>query len=836
MPRKHKHIGGIIGADPVVSVTGKFMLIGGGGGGAGPKNPGLPGGGGGGGVVYGSSFSFSTNSYAIVVGNGGASVGYDYYGNAGLDTTGFGFTAKGGGGGAGGGSSYGEDQSAGGSGGGPSGSSTQDAYSGTSNVTGHGYSGGPGSSAVPYTGGGGGGAGGAGGTGTGGDGLTNSFLNDIEYGEEDGNTGNYYVAGGGGGGIYGDAQYDGTQAAGGLGGGGEGSVGGAGTINDAVAGTDGYGGGGGGGNQIGATANYKVGEAGGKGAVLVWLPQSYSLGADFTGSATTSAKTVGGVAGTLITFTTSGTWSPTLARASGVFNLGGLSGDGASTTRPTRLWGGITGRSLVERLAGANVIDHSLRFDGLGDYLTQTQGAGDTQKMTFSAWLKTEDAGWVFSAYLSSVIDGAFDVLTHNGGLQARFGVNGNTYNRSSNVSGGAFSANEWHHVVWSVDTTSADRVKIYVDGSEVSAYRTENSGALPLNYNTTAINNSGATVTLADLANYEGTNYQFGGQLAEVHFIDGQALTAADFGENNASGQWVPKEVTGVTYGTNGFYLDFADSSTASALGTDATTNSNNFTVNGGITPDDQLIDTPNLRFATLDPDTASNSASVLSNANLTQDIGTTLGVTLSDASFSAGKYYAEVRIDNMGSPANAWVGVSGNNDTTWDGGYYWGALAGNGTGRQYSASSNDTFGSNPAVGDIIQIAVDRDNGKIWWGLNGTWQQNGGTSPDPATGTDAAYTDASGPLGTQTLRFGSQDGSGNDVNTELTWNFGQDHTFAGSKSPLTSPETDDDGNGEFYYQPPSGFKALATTVVAGSDTLPTTGVLSLAEHYQTKL
>lgn len=344
------YIGGIIGADPLVSVTGQFMLIGGGGGGSGSANPGLPGGGGGGGVVYGSSFSFSTGSYAIVVGDGGASAAHLYYGNAGYDTTGFGFTAKGGGGGVGGGSG-GTPAYNGGSGGGPNGSSTQATYSGTDNVTGYGSSGGSGSSVIPYTGGGGGGAGGAGGTGTGGDGLTNSFLNDIQYGELSG--GNYYVAGGGGGGRY-NVGTTASAAAGGLGGGGDGAVGGDSTTSPATVGTNGYGGGGGGGNQIGASASYYDGEAGGKGAVLVWLPQSYSLGSDYTGSATTSAKTVGGVAGTLITFTTSGTWSPTLAqtpRTSGVFNLGGLSGDGASTTRPSRRWGGITGRSLVDNNA-----------------------------------------------------------------------------------------------------------------------------------------------------------------------------------------------------------------------------------------------------------------------------------------------------------------------------------------------------------------------------------------------------------------------------------------------------------------------------------------------------
>lgn len=282
----------------------QFLLIGGGGSGSGPVSPGRPGGGGAGGVVYASSWEFSRGDYTITVGTGGVARGYNYAGDKGLNTLAFGFTAEGGGGGKGGGSTGGVEVN-GGSGGGNSGSSTQNTYSGTANVTGYGNNGGINTNAPNYIGGGGGGAGGNGGgsgsEGLGGAGLTNSFLNDIQYGENVG--GNYYVAGGGGGGSYG-----GTQRSGGAGGGGAGAKGNSNPQINAVAGTDGYGGGGGGGNRSGfQPLIYLSSGAGGDGVVLVWLPGSHS--ANYTGTVTTSSKTVNGVSGTLLKFTSSGTWT-----------------------------------------------------------------------------------------------------------------------------------------------------------------------------------------------------------------------------------------------------------------------------------------------------------------------------------------------------------------------------------------------------------------------------------------------------------------------------------------------------------------------------------------------
>ena len=83
------------------------------------------------------------------------------------------------------------------------------------------------------------------------------------------------------------------------------------------------------------------------------------------------------------------------------------------------------------------------------------------------------------------------------------------------------------------------------------------------------------------------------------MHFVDGTALTASDFGETDNNGTWIPKKYTG-TYGTNGFYLDFEDTSSVAALGTDSSGNSNTWTVNNisltAGTTYDSMTDVPTL------------------------------------------------------------------------------------------------------------------------------------------------------------------------------------------------------------------------------------------------
>ncbi len=155
-----------------------------------------------------------------------------------------------------------------------------------------------------------------------------------------------------------------------------------------------------------------------------------------------------------------------------------------------------------------------------------------------------------------------------------------------------------WYHIVVAVDTTlgTADnRVKMYINGVEETSFSASNN---PGQNDTFGISNNSAAMRIG-MDNSASSSRTFDGYMAETYFIDGQQLNASNFGETDAStGQWIPKEYKG-TYGTNGFYLDFADKSntTATTLGKDSSGNSNNFTPNNFNTYD-VFPDTPTNNF----------------------------------------------------------------------------------------------------------------------------------------------------------------------------------------------------------------------------------------------
>jgi hypothetical protein len=135
-----------------------------------------------------------------------------------------------------------------------------------------------------------------------------------------------------------------------------------------------------------------------------------------------------------------------------------------------------------------------------------------------------------------------------------------------------------WYHLVFALDTTQAtasNRLKLYVNGIEVTQFSATTYPSL--NYdgfvNAATAHNIGR--------NPDAPTQKFDGYLADIHFIDGQALDPTSFGEFDTNGVWQPIDASGLTFGTNGFHLPFSDNSTAAALGTDTSSNGNTWTVN---------------------------------------------------------------------------------------------------------------------------------------------------------------------------------------------------------------------------------------------------------------
>jgi hypothetical protein len=239
-------------------------------------------------------------------------------------------------------------------------------------------------------------------------------------------------------------------------------------------------------------------------------------------------------------------------------------------------------------------IQRSLRFNSADSaYLSRTfASAGNRRTWTWSGWVKRVSSGT--TQHLIRTNTTPITLLRFEAGDSLYFYSVGVSAEIRTTALYRDFSA--WYHVVLAVDTTqatSSNRIKLYVNGVQVTAFSTETypSQNTELGINTASAHAIGATTTPDEFANQ---------YLADVHFIDGSALTPSSFGENDTdTGVWQPKKYAG-TYGTNGFYLNFSDNSntTASTLGKDYSGNGNNWTPSGfSVTAgagNDSLVDTP--------------------------------------------------------------------------------------------------------------------------------------------------------------------------------------------------------------------------------------------------
>ena len=231
-------------------------------------------------------------------------------------------------------------------------------------------------------------------------------------------------------------------------------------------------------------------------------------------------------------------------------------------------------------------IQRSLRFNRTDSaYLNRTPSvAGNRKTWTWAGWVKRSNLGvsqMIFGNFGSSGVLGAGLRISANNTILFFDFNSSNPSNWLLNTTAVFRDTSAWYHIVAVLDTTNAianNRVRLYVNGIEQTSFSTRINPAL--NYNG-YINNTN-TVAIGRQGSYATGEY-FTGYLADVHFIDGQALTPSSFTETNATtGQLVPKAYTG-TYGTNGFRLNFSDNSaaTAATLGADSSGNGNNWTPN---------------------------------------------------------------------------------------------------------------------------------------------------------------------------------------------------------------------------------------------------------------
>ena len=395
-----------------------------------------------------------------------------------------------------------------------------------------------------------------------------------------------------------------------------------------------------------------------------------------------------------------------------------------------------------------NVVQRSLRFNRADStVLTRTPTvAGNRRTWTWSGWFKTSallNANYhLFDTQPSATYTGAY--ITSTGALEFRDWQSG-SFVWVLTTSTLYRDPSAWYHVVFVHDTTQAtasDRIKIYVNGTQVTQFSTATYPSLNYqsNYNNTVIQYLGG---------FDGTtNGGFTGFIAEVNSIDGQALTPASFAETDPqTGVWIPKRYTG-TYGTNGFRLSFANNSSITALGYDSSGQGNNWTPNNfSITPgvgNDVFVDVPSLygtdtglggevlgNYATFNPLVTQRLS--LSDGNLKTNWVTSWGIALGSIAVNSGMWYFESYPDagqwhmaGVDQPKSIHTSHVGGNSTTkgiaivYDPSNTRGDISYNGGNSVYTGGST-TFNS----GDVIGVALDLDNNNVKFYKNNILQYN---------------------------------------------------------------------------------------------------------------
>ena len=438
-------------------------------------------------------------------------------------------------------------------------------------------------------------------------------------------------------------------------------------------------------------------------------------------------------------------------------------------------------------VTGGYQIERSLRFNSADSaYLNRTPAsAGNRTTWTWSGWVKRGALGSVQPLFMAGAAAADYTALFFNSTDTLCFHNVASSANAGRKFSSAVYrDPAAWYHIVAVWDTTNAtasNRMLVYVNGVPLTAFSPDENpsssqvGQINNNVIHTISKNSTAAVQYID------------GYLTEINFVDGQALTPSSFGETDTNtGVWKPKAYSG-TYGTNGFFLKFADNSgtTSTTLGKDSSGNGNNWTPNNfSVTAgagNDSLVDSPTAygtdtgvggevrgNYCTWNP---LKNSTTLSDGNLRSFNSSTtqwLGV-VGTFGMTSGKWYWEYTptvaatvIVGLANSSYSTGGHPGSDANSW--GYY------SANGQKYFNNSGSAYGATYTANDVIGVAFDADAGTLTFYKNGVSQ---GTAYSSLT--SGPYFPAVGVLNSQILFINA-------------------------------------GQRAFAYTAPSGFKALCTT------------------------
>ena len=448
-------------------------------------------------------------------------------------------------------------------------------------------------------------------------------------------------------------------------------------------------------------------------------------------------------------------------------------------------------------------------------YLSKTpSGSGNRKTWTWSGWIKRSTLGSeqsFFGAYADT-----------NNFVAAQFDSDDtlNITYKHINASGGSLSTqtkrkitnrvfrdvSSWYHIVIKFDAANTN-CDIYVNGTEETSFSVnEEPENRDYAVNHTNIHYLGGFPTSATGI----ADTKLDGLMSHVHLCDGQAYNASNFGSTDSTtGEWTPNPAPSVTYGTNGYFL-LKDSGTV----TDASGQGNNYTVAAGTLTN--TLDCPDNNFATWNASLAMNSTMVLTNGATTGKTATNYAAGASNTwwsslGMSSGKYYCEIKMSaataNQGEVLGVGYDLSKHQQGSTVNAYHLGYIS---EGWAYFGAEGKVKSNNSDVltglatwttNDIIGIAIDMDNNKLYFSKNGTFV-NSGDPTSGSTGTGAVSLTAN-----KTYFFGCSDASMSNTNT-FQANFGNGYF---GTTAVSSAGTNASGFGTFEYDVPTGYTALCT-------------------------
>jgi len=466
-------------------------------------------------------------------------------------------------------------------------------------------------------------------------------------------------------------------------------------------------------------------------------------------------------------------------------------------------------------------------------YLTRAASGGNQKTYTISVWIKfgslyspltNQTANRVIiGSDISADSENHATLSLYNDGNLRFMNLTSNDWGTHKRTTRKLLDPTSWYHIVCRIDTTQStadNRVRLYINGVQETSF--EGTNATPDQNEDTGMFRYQTVIGARKSSSPDDV---WVGNLAHMHICEGYSYAPTEFGETDSTtGEWKAKLNPSVSYGSHGAFLKFEN---AGALGTDSSGEGHNFTVVGDLK---QSPDTPSNNFCILDCNQAlvpyriryAGTSFWGGTSNATGAMGTQM--------MKNGKWYFEVKTTNDNTQSNGTtIGIVKNGT---DASRAWRTEGANGIpgnisssngceGISYQAQTSTpnildaggggtvNYGVQASANDIIMCAFDLDNGKIWFGKNGTWFNAPSTSNvgNPATGANAGLSFAKGDDFWGVNGTGVVNAAGN-TNMEHYVNFGNGYF---GNTAVASGNSDDAGIGTFEYDVPAGFYAICT-------------------------